>query len=254
MQFTVIHAHPLFLILRKTSNNFARASSITTLESNTDHLDSSKIAITLLLKMVQWICARARHKARTKEGSNNALGRHCANRAPLRRQGATHEREQDKISILRGSQNIPPDWDSPQDMLETLEFPHQKTVCPIVTNMEHHGNSKGTGNRRKNKICQNELRQGTKHGNYNIFAVVLTQSSHLRRRWCAKRNTHMALSESVMQSRTQRPTAKRLSVVPCSEAFAKCTSKDIPPFCPSCPAISHVLVFLLSTFPRQASH
>ena len=30
-------------------------------------------------------CARARHKARTKEGSNNAL-------APLRRQGATHQK------------------------------------------------------------------------------------------------------------------------------------------------------------------
>ena len=37
-------------------------------------------------------CARARHKARTKEGSNNALGRHSANRAPLRRQGATHQK------------------------------------------------------------------------------------------------------------------------------------------------------------------
>ena len=37
-------------------------------------------------------CARARHKARTKEGSNNAHGRHCANRAPLRRPGATHKK------------------------------------------------------------------------------------------------------------------------------------------------------------------
>ena len=101
-------------------------------------------------------CARARHKARTKEGSNNGADK------------ARHtKREQDKISILRGSQNIPPDWDSPQDMLETLYFPQQRTVCPIVTNMEHHGNSKGTGNRRKNKIRQNELRQGSKHGNYN---------------------------------------------------------------------------------------
>ena len=42
------------------------------------------------------------------------LGRHCANRARLRRQGASAptehdtQREQDKISILRGSQNIPP--------------------------------------------------------------------------------------------------------------------------------------------------
>ena len=37
-------------------------------------------------------CARARHKASTKEGSNNALGRHCANRTPLRWQGATHQK------------------------------------------------------------------------------------------------------------------------------------------------------------------
>ena len=59
-------------------------------------------------------CARARHKARTKEGGNNALGRHCADKA------RHTTREQEKISILRGSQNIPFDWDSPKDMLETL--------------------------------------------------------------------------------------------------------------------------------------
>ena len=86
--------------------------------------------------------------------------------------------KQDKISILRGSQNIPPAWDSPQDMLETLQFPQQKTVCPMVTNMEHHGNSKGTGNRRKNKVRQNELRQGSTHGNYNIVASSPCAASH----------------------------------------------------------------------------
>ena len=63
-------------------------------------------------------CASARHKARTKEGSNNALGRQPSATAPTRRD--TPKREQDKISILPDSQNIPPDWDSPQDMLETL--------------------------------------------------------------------------------------------------------------------------------------
>ena len=73
-------------------------------------------------------CARARHKARTKEGSNNALGRHCAKRAPLRRQGATHQ---------KGARpNLHSAWFSKR---------------PIVTNMEHHGNSKGTRNRRKIK-------------------------------------------------------------------------------------------------------
>ena len=64
---------------------------------------------------------------RENQGRDNTLGRHCANRARLRRQGASApterdtQREQDKISILRGSQNIPPEHlDSPQDMPETL--------------------------------------------------------------------------------------------------------------------------------------
>ena len=118
-------------------------------------LNETAMSAVAWVKMnIQQKCARARHKARTMEGSNSALGRHCANRAPLRRQGATHQKEQDKISIRRGSQNIPPDWDSPQDMLETLQLPHQKTVCPIVTNMEHHGNNKGTGNRGKTKYAK----------------------------------------------------------------------------------------------------
>ena len=55
----------------------------------------------------------------TTQGENEGRKQQRA-RAPLRRQGATHKREQDKISILRGSQNLPLDWDSPQDMLETL--------------------------------------------------------------------------------------------------------------------------------------
>ena len=78
--------------------------------SNFRHQYKQKIGLITLLKMVQWIwlfwmkrlecgrmsqdehpqkCARARHKSRTKEGSNNAHGRHCANRAPLRQPGAT---------------------------------------------------------------------------------------------------------------------------------------------------------------------
>ena len=49
------------------------------------------------------------HEEKTK-GRDNTLGRHCANRAQLRRQGASApterdtQRKQDKISILRGSQ------------------------------------------------------------------------------------------------------------------------------------------------------
>ena len=109
-------------------------------------------------------------EATTRSGATPPTERHCADKA------RHTKREQDKISILRGSQNIPPDWDSPQDMLETLQFPQQKTVCPIVTNMEHHGNSKGTGNRRKNKMRQNVLRRGSKHGDYNILSPAFLGS------------------------------------------------------------------------------
>ena len=92
------------------------------------------------------------HKVFSK-GRDNTLGRHCANRAQLRRQGASAptkrdtQREQDKISILRGSQNIPPGHlDSPQDMPVTLFFPQPKNCVHNRFHMEHHGNSNGTRN------------------------------------------------------------------------------------------------------------
>ena len=40
-------------------------------------------------------------------------------------------------------------------------------VCAVNTTVSHKM-EQGTGDRRKNKIRQNELRQGSKHGNYNI--------------------------------------------------------------------------------------
>ena len=56
----------------------------------------------------------------TRSGATAPTERNCADKAPVRQQSAT-QREQDKISILRGSQNIPPGHlDSPQDMPETL--------------------------------------------------------------------------------------------------------------------------------------
>ena len=52
---------------------------------------------------------------------------------------------------------------------------HENTVkhsnlklCPNVTHMEQNGNSKGTGNRRKNKRRHKELRRGSKHCNFNF--------------------------------------------------------------------------------------
>ena len=48
-----------------------------------------------------------RKEATTRSGATAPTERHCADQA------RHTKREQDKISILRGSQNIPPDWESP---------------------------------------------------------------------------------------------------------------------------------------------
>ena len=67
-----------------------------------------------------------RKEGTTRSGVTAPTERHCADQA-------RHTKwEQDKISTLRGSQNIPPDWESPEEMLETLRFPQQKTVCVQV--------------------------------------------------------------------------------------------------------------------------
>ena len=55
-----------------------------------------------------------RKEATTRSGATAPTERHCADKA------RHTKKEQVKISILHGSQNIPPDWDSPQDMLATL--------------------------------------------------------------------------------------------------------------------------------------
>ena len=47
-------------------------------------------------------------------GATAPTERHCAKKA------RHTKRDQDKMSILRGSQNIPLDWESPQDVLKTL--------------------------------------------------------------------------------------------------------------------------------------
>ena len=93
-------------------------------------------------------------------------GDNCSFRHDMNKRGkvtpSNPSREQDKISVLRGSPNMPPNWESPQNMLETLSFPQQKTVCPLVTHMEHHGNSKGTGKKKQKTPQRVETRFKTR--------------------------------------------------------------------------------------------
>ena len=80
-------------------------------------------------------------------------------------------------------------------------------MCPIVTNVEHHGNSKGTGNRRKNKTRQNELRQVSKHGNHNILGhdvrFIVWKKKGNKRNGRQSNEPVQIIEESVHESRNQ---------------------------------------------------
>ena len=106
-------------------------------------------------------CARARHKARTKEattrsGATAPTERHCADKARHTKKGS--KTKSPFCVVLKTYHLI---GIHHKTCLKRSNF-HNRKLCPIDTNMEHHGNSKGTRNRRKNKIRQNELRQGSK--------------------------------------------------------------------------------------------
>ena len=74
------------------------------------------------------------HTRKNKQGRDNTLGRHCANRARLRRQGASapteHDTQRDKISILRGSQIYHLNtWILHKTCLKHSNFLNRKILC-----------------------------------------------------------------------------------------------------------------------------
>ena len=129
-------------------------------------------------------CAqRETREGTTRSGASSPTERHCADKAPLRQQGATHKRSKTKSPFCVVHKTCHLDtWILHKTCLKHPKFPQQKTVCPIDTDMEHHGNSNGTGNRRKNKTRQKyELRQGSKHGDYNMPPRLNGRDPELRR-------------------------------------------------------------------------
>ena len=117
------------------------------------------------MEVSQEVRTRERHKARTKGRKQQRA------RAPLRQPGATHQ--------MGARQILHSAWFSKlttclgiyhNACLKHSTFLNRNTVCLIVAHMEHHGNSMGTGDRRKKKkqIRHNKLEQGSKHGNLNM--------------------------------------------------------------------------------------
>ena len=98
-----------------------------------------------------------------REQRKEATTRSGANRAPLRRQGATHQKGSKtkspfclvlKTYHLTGIHH--------KTCLKHSNFLNRKLCVQLLPTW----NTMAT-NRRKNTIRQNELRQGSKHGNYN---------------------------------------------------------------------------------------
>ena len=114
-------------------------------------------AVAWIMMKIHKKCTQGRHKARTKEGNNNAHGRHCST-------GATHQ--------TRARQILHSAWFSKYTTwlsiyhnacLKHSNFLNRNAVWPIVTHMEHHGNSKRTGDRRKTKNTPQQVEKGSTH-------------------------------------------------------------------------------------------
>ena len=120
---------------------------------------------------IQQKCARARHKARTKEGTTRSgatapTERHCADKAPLRQPGATHKGSKTKSPFCVVLKTYHLDtW-----ILHKTHFLNRKTVCPIVSTWNIVATAMGQGTEEK----QNKLRQGSKHCNYNTKTQIRT--------------------------------------------------------------------------------
>ena len=105
--------------------------------------------------------------------------------------------------------------------LKRASFLNRNTVCPIVALMEHHGNSKGTGDRGK-QIRHNKLEQASKHGNHNKQRV-----KGLERRGEQFLEVRKALEMPMQDTGTarERKLAKR-SVLEAEPAAANCASRE----------------------------
>ena len=91
--------------------------------------------------------------------------RNCADKAPVRQQGATHKGSKTKFPFCVVLKTYHLDtWILHKTCLKHSNFLNRKTVCTIVSTWNIMATAMGQGTE-ENK---NKLRQGSKHGNYNM--------------------------------------------------------------------------------------
>ena len=112
---------------------------------------------------------RANAQRETKR-KDNTLGRHCANKAPVRQQGATHKgsKTTSPFCVVLKTYHLDT-WILHKTWLKHSNFLNRKTVCPIVSTWNIMATTMGQRTEEK----QNKLRQSSKHGNYNIICITI---------------------------------------------------------------------------------
>ena len=101
----------------------------------------------------------------TRSGATAPTERHCADKAPVRQQGATHKGSKTKSPLCVVLKTYHLDtWILHKTCLKHSNLLNRKTLCPIVSTWNIMATAMGQGTEEK----QNKLRQGSKHGNYNM--------------------------------------------------------------------------------------
>ena len=114
------------------------------------------------------MCTRRKPKeGTTRSGATAPTERHCADKAPVLQQGATHKGSKTKSPFCVVLKTYHLDtWILHKTCLKHSNFLNRKTVCPIVSTWNIMATAMGQGTEGK----QNKLRQCSKHGKYNLFA------------------------------------------------------------------------------------
>ena len=106
------------------------------------------------------MCTRRKPKeGTTRSGATAPTERHCADKAPVRQQGATHKGSKTRFPFCVVLKTYHPEtWILHKTCLKHFNFLNRKTVCPIVSKWNIMATAMGQGT----EELTNKLRQGSK--------------------------------------------------------------------------------------------
>ena len=101
----------------------------------------------------------------TSSGANAPTERNCADKAPVRQQSATHKgsKTESPFCVVLKTYHLDT-WIPHKTCLKHSNFLNRKILCTVVSTWNIMATATGQGNSRKH----NQMRQGSKHSNYNM--------------------------------------------------------------------------------------